>query len=344
MKKLLKLIMILFASMFIISGCKDKPKLHVYTWADYIDPDLIQKFEQENNCKVEIDTFDSNETLFAKLMAGASGYDIIMPTEYFIPTLIDANLIEKLDTNKLSNVSKNFDEKYKSKWSFIYDIPYAFSCTGILYRKDKCPDDLKFLDWNDLLDPRLKGRVCIMNDIREILGLALKMNGYSVNSKSYAELSEAVIIARRWKAACSKMDSEAYRIGIPSAEFSAAMAYNSDAIQLIAEGNDYVEFSIPTNGTTSSVDTFCITKSAKNKELAYKFIDMCYSMSNAVRNSEYIGAPMPVKGLFEALSDKYKNISIMNVTDELKNKCEDIQDIGNDLDMYSKAWDRVKAK
>jgi spermidine/putrescine transport system substrate-binding protein len=335
--------MILF-SIFIISGCKDKQKLYIYTWADYIDPELIQNFEQENDCKVEISTFDSNETLFAKLTAGASGYDIIMPTEYYIPALINANFIEKLDTNKLSNVLKNFDEKYKSKWSLIYDIPYAFSCTGILYRKDKCPNDLKFLDWNDLLDPRLNGRICIMNDIREILGLALKMNGYSVNSKSYAELSEAVITAKRWKTACSKMDSEAYRTGILSTEFLAAMAYNSDAIQLIVDGNDYIEFVIPTNGTTSSIDTFCITKLSKNKELAYKFIDMFYSISNAVKNSEYNGVPMPVKGLFNALSDKYKDIPMMNITDELKNKCEDIQDIGNNLDMYSKAWDRIKAR
>jgi spermidine/putrescine transport system substrate-binding protein len=281
--------------------------------------------------------------MFAKLIAGTSGYDIIMPTEYIIPTLIKSDIIDKLDIKQLPNVEKNFDRLFKNEYALVYDVPYAFSCTGILYRKDRCPSDIQFKDWNDMFDIRLKGRICMMNDIREILGLGLKMNGYSVNSTNQTELNKAVDKIKEWKNICSKMDNEAYRTGVPAGEFYVAMAYNSDAIQLIADDGDYLGYNIPTNGTISSIDTFCIMKKSLNKDLAYKFIDMFYIPSNAVKNAEYNGAPMPITGLFDLLSEKYKSIPVMRITKDLKSKCEDIKDIGDKLDMYSKAWDKVKS-
>lgn len=328
-----------------LAGCSpDKRKLYVYTWADYIDPDLIQKFEAENDCQVVIDTFDCNESMYAKLMAGGTGYDVIMPTEYVMPLLISADLIDKLDASKLPNASVNFDETFKSEFSLVWDVPYAFSCTGIMWRKDKVPPDLAFEDWNDMFDPRLNGRICIMNDIREVLGLALKVNGKSVNSVDQTELDSAVAVAKRWKNACLKMDNEAYRTGIPSGEFYAAMSYNSDAIQLMAEdGGKTIGYSVPTNGTTSSIDAMCIMKGSKSKDLAYKFMDMFYDLQNAVKNAEYNGVPMPVKGLYDELSDEYKAIPFMKVTKELKSKCENIIDVGDKLNMYSKAWDIVNS-
>ena len=328
-----------------LAGCSpDKRKLYVYTWADYIDPNLIQKFEAENDCQVVIDTFDCNESMYAKLMAGGTGYDVIMPTEYVMPLLISADLIDKLDASKLPNASVNFDETFKSELSLVWDVPYAFSCTGIMWRKDKVPPDLAFEDWNDMFDSRLNGRICIMNDIREVLGLALKVNGKSVNSVDQTELDSAVAVAKRWKNACLKMDNEAYRTGIPSGEFYAAMSYNSDAIQLMAEdGGKTIGYSVPTNGTASSIDAMCIMKGSKSKDLAYKFMDMFYDLQNAVKNAEYNGVPMPVKGLYDELSDEYKAIPFMKVTKDLKSKCENIIDVGDKLNMYSKAWDIVNS-
>lgn len=330
----------------VFCGCQKKNKLYVYGWSDYISPDLIAKFEAENNCKVEISTFDCNEGMYAKLIAGATGYDIIMPTEYVMNQLVKADLIDLIDTNRLPNVLKNIDSRFASKWTLKYNVPYAFSCTGILWRKDKCPKDLEFKDWNDMFDERLSGRICMMNDIREVIGIALKMKGFSVNSTNENEISEATVLAKKWKSICSKMDNESYRSGIPAGEFYVAMSYNSDAIQLVADddlGADLGYF-VPTNGTTSSIDVLCVMKDSKNKELAHKFIDMFYDISNSVINAEYNGIPMPVNGIFERLSDKYKAIPMMKVTDDLKAKCEDIQDVGDKLHLYSDAWDKIKGK
>lgn len=346
MKKIVAIcaLVMTFAFASLILGCSDKKALYVYTWADYINPDLIAKFENENNCQIIIDTFSDNETMYAKLLAGASGYDIIMPTEYMMPLLIGADLIEKLDLSKFPKVKTSFDTKFKSEWSLDWDIPYAFGCTGILWRKDKVPADLTFQDWNDMFDERLRGRICMMNDIREVIGIGLKMRGYSVNSTNASEIAEAVEIAKSWKKKCLKMDNESYRTGIPSGEFYTAMAYNSDAIQLIADvGSDQLGYVVPTNGTTSSIDVFCIMKKSKSKDLACKFIDMFYDLDNAIKNAEYNGVPMPVRGLYGALSDEYKKIPMMKVSDELHLKCEYIKDVGDALEIYTRAWDKIKA-
>lgn len=344
--KIMKMIVVLsvvsMLSLTMLLGCKKKNNLYVYTWADYIDPSLISQFEKENNCNVVIDTFDCNESLFAKLMAGANGYDIIMPTEYIMPQLVSNDLIMKVDTNMLPNAVENVDPLFLSKWSMTYNVPYAFSCTGILWRKDKTPKDLAFNDWNDMFDERLSGKICMMNDIREVVGLALKMKGFSVNSTNKEEIAEATTLAKEWKTKCTKMDNESYRTGIPSKEFFVAMAYNSDAVMLLADDKDNIGYVVPTNGTTSSKDVFCIMKDSKSKELAHKFIDMFFIVSNAVKNAEFNCAPMPVAGLYDALSDEYKSIPFMKVTPELKAKCEDIEDVGSFLNLYTEAWDKIK--
>ena len=338
----LKFAMAALCAGFLFFGCSEKPKLYVYTWADYIDPDLLQKFEKENGCKVVIDTFDSNEAMYAKLMAGGQGYDVLMPTEYMMRPLVDAGLVSKLDPEKLPNAVKNVDPKFKTQWTFGYDVPYAFSCIGVLWRKDKVPQGMEFKDWEELFDPSLGGRVCMMNDVREIVGLGLKMNGYSVNSTNDVEIAKAAETARRWKTRVSKMDNEAYRTGIPAGEFVAAMSYNSDAIMLLADDPDSLGYSVPTNGGPSSVDVLCVTANSSSKELAHKFIDMFYDLDNAVKNAEYNGTPMPVVGLYDALSDKYKAIPFMRVDEALRARCEDIIDVGPALEKYSKAWDAIK--
>ena len=335
----------LFAGLAIsLLGCSSKTPLYIYTWADYIDPELISHFEKENNCQVVINTFDSNETMLAKLLAGVSGYDIIMPTDYIMPHLVSANLVEPLDMSKLPLVKKNLDMSVASEYALKYNVPYAFSCTGILWRKDKVPSDLKFEDWNDMFDPRLNKRVCMMNDIREVVGLGLKMKGYSVNSVNQREIDEAVEVVKEWKRRSVKMDNEAYRTGVPASEFLTAMAYNSDAVMLLVDDPDHIGYALPTNGVLASCDVFCILKDATHKDLAYKFIDMFYNPTNAAKNAQFNCAPMPVLGMFEALDDEYKAVPFMKITDEMRSKCECIKDVGKALSIYSKAWDKIKSE
>lgn len=338
MKKLLLILL----STSLICGCKKQETLHIYTWSDYLDPDFIAKFEKENNCKVVIDTFDSNETMYAKLKAGATGYDICFPTEYFIPILKNENIIEKIDISKLPNVEKNIDKRFCKNDNLNYYIPYAFSCTGILYRKDKF-SNINIKTWDDMFAMKSITRISMFDDIREIIGLALKSNGFSVNSTKEDELLIASKTAYKWKQAVVKMDNEGYKNGIANGEIDFAMGYNADAIQLMMEMGDNIEFIVPPIGTTSSMDTITIFKSSTKKDLAYKFINALYERKTAVKNSEYICAPMPIQNLTEYLSDDYKKIKYMFITDELLKRCETIEDIGDTIEFYNKVWDIIKS-
>ena len=119
----------------VLAGCSpSKPELHIYTWSDYIAKEVIAAFEQKNDCRVVVDTFDSNEAMFAKLKAGSTGYDIIMPSSYQIPLMSRNGMIRELDHAKLPNVRKNFDASYATcilDPSFKYSVPYAVTYTGL---------------------------------------------------------------------------------------------------------------------------------------------------------------------------------------------------------------------
>ena len=323
-------------------GKPSKEKLYLYTWADYIDPSYIEAFGASNNCDVIVDTFDCNESAYAKLMVSGCGYDIVFPSSYYIKPFKDAGLLEKLDMEKLPNVVANYDKRFTdTEDALVWYVPYAFSMTGILWRKDKLPNK-RFLDWNDMFaNPAC--RVCIFNDIRELLGISLIMNGISVNSTDKTNLDAAVKTARRWKKKSSKMDNESYRTAISSAELHVSMGYSADAIQLMVESPELIGFSIPTNGTTCSLDVFTIMKKSKNKELAYKFINGLYNPETAGKNAEYICAPCTVVGADKWMSEDYKKIEFTTVTDEVLKRCEPIKDIGDNIDMFTKAWDKVKS-
>lgn len=330
------------AAAFVL-GCTPKQKLYIYTWADYIDPSYLAKFEAENKCKVVVDTFDSNESAFAKLMAGASGYDIVFPSSYYIKPFKDAGLLEKLDMSKLEDVKLRFDTRFAdTEDALVWYVPYAFSVTGILWRKDKLPGE-EFLSWEDMFKTNIS-RVCIFDDIRELLGLGLIMSGKSANCTDEAALAEATKVARRWKSRCTKMDNESYRTEVSSAKLHVSMGYSADAIQLMVERPDEIGFSVPTNGITCSLDVFTILKSSKHKDLAYKFINGLYDPEAAGKNAEYICAPCAVLGASAYMSEDYKKIPFTSVTDDVLKLCEPIKDIGDKIDLFSKAWDKVKAK
>jgi spermidine/putrescine transport system substrate-binding protein len=352
LKKTLKYILFGFALIFsasIFTSCSNNTdKLYIYTWSDYFDPEVIHQFEKENKCTVIIDTFDSNEAAFAKLTAGATGYDIITPTSYIVPLMYKNGIITNFNLNLIPNVITNFDSKYSKfliSTNFQYNVPYALSITGLMYRKDIIPSgfDVESHGWWAMTNSLFKQRVTIFNDHREIIGCTLKVCGYSVNSEKQKELNDALKIAKLWKRFSSKMDNEMYKTSVASSEMLIAMGYNSDAMQVMSEDKN-VGFIIPIQGTTCSFDEFCISATSRNSILAHKFVNYMYRKEIAARNVEYIFSIIPVKGIENIVDENMPNKSMAFPSEEILLRCErlnELSDKGNEK--YTKMWDKIKS-
>ena len=361
MKKLTLMLLLVVCFTFALAGCggggekkaeapKDAPKkeqqvLNIYSWADYFDPQVLAEFEKANNCKVIVDTFDSNEAMYAKLQAGSTGYDIIMPTSYQIPLMVKNKMVQKLDHAKLPNFKKNFDKGYVSATldaSFEYGVPYAVTYTGIAYRKDKV-DAAPVDSWKVFETVALKGRMSLLSDMRETIGGALKFLGYSLNSTKPEEINKAVDVVISWKKNIAKFDNEQYKTAVASGEWFVGHGYSSDVIQTMLD-NENVGFSLPKEGFTVACDEMVVAADSKKVELAHKFIDFCYDPDIAAANMTEVCAPMPVAPAFPKLEENLRKLVVLDA-DTLK-KGEVIRDFSDQPaihKLYVGAWDKIKA-
>ena len=333
---------------------KEGKSLHIYTWSDYISPDVKSGFEKALGVKVVIDTFDSNEAMYAKLKAGGTGYDIITPSSYFVPLMIRENLIRKLDHSKLPNVKPNFDKSFADQVldpTFAYNVPYAVTYTGFMYLKKKIPADVDVNTWKVLDNPAFKGKVTLLDDIREVIGAGLMSLGYSLNSSNAAEIDAAVEQVLKWRQNVRKFDAESYKTEVASGATWIGHGYSTDATQVILGDEDEgtparsdIGFALPKEGFTIAVDEMVIPVSAPEPDLAYAFINYVYTADVAKANMEYIMGPMPVRPGIDALDADYRNDIVLSPN--VLKRGQVLRSIDDDPEvkaMYDKAWDRIKA-
>jgi len=346
----MKTIIPLFLLSLLVGCGDDKPVLHVYNWADYIDQSVISEFEEKNGCHVCIDSFDSNESMFAKLKAGASGYDVIFPSSYMVNQLAGEGMILKLDHSKLPNVKNNFDHKFDTQVvdaEMNYSVPYAVTYTGIMYLKDNVKNN-KDISWDIFNDPSLSQRMSMLYDIREVIGIGLMYNGFSLNSENPEEISKAVKTLKEWKKNIRKFDAESYKVEIATRALTLGHAYSTDSFQVIIGDNETesrhdIGFALPKEGFTIAFDEMCIMKNSKNQELSYKFIDFMYDNEMAYKNMTFNFAPVPNKVAISKLPEEMKKIIILD--DETIKRGQVMKQFRDQKSMwlYSKAWDDLKS-
>ena len=327
-----------------IASCRDsKQVLYVYNWSDYIKEDLVQEFEKEYSCRIIMDYFDSNESMYAKLKAGASGYDIVFPTAYMVQIMARDNMLAEIDHSKISNIA-NIDEAYLPftlDAEMKYSIPYMISNSGIGYLSDRVDDSFE-ASWGIFGNPEYAGRMTMLNDMRESIGAALKYLGYSMNSVNSDELGKAGDLLSEWKKNLAKFEADQYKNGLVSGEFIISHGYSGDIFQVMEE-NESIAYEIPVEGTTISCDSMVILKDSKNTSLAYAFIDFLLRPEVAAENIEYIYYMAPNKPAYELLSEEIKNEPAVFMSKEMLEKSEVLLDLGENNVLYSRVWDRVKA-
>jgi len=319
-----------------------KRRLVVFTWADYLSDDAKASFENARDCTVVIDTFDSNEAMLAKLEAGATGYDVIVPSSYAVATLKRKNMLQDLDHSKIPNL-QHIDQAYLKTAldpQMKASVPYMMAPTCLCYLESRVTDPVESFSMLDRTD--LKGRITLLDDMREVLGAGLKSLGHSLNSTNPAELAAARDVVIRWKANIAKFENEQYKSGIASGEFHLVQGYAGDLIQA-AEDNDDMRIFIPREGTAVSCDDLCIPTGAPSPDLAHAFINHLCDPEIAAENMEWIGYRAPNSSAYPLTSDGFRATEVLFPNAELMAKCEVLDDIGDALPMWTAEWDRVKS-
>lgn len=334
--------LILLLSILILAGCDKKQKyLHIYSWAEMFNPEVIEEFEKKCGCRVVIDSYDSNEMLYAKLRSGASGYDLILPSYYISQVMASQGMLEKIDRKKLPNL-KYLDHSILTPIQSTlleYSVPYAISYSGIGYRKDRIANFDP--SWCVFGDRKYRGRMTILNDYREALGIALMCLGYNPNTTDEKKVNEAADLLIRWKPNIAKFENEQYKNGIATAEFLIAQGYSSDFLQVMRE-NPNVGFVLPKEGGLISYDQFAIPKKAPHKDLAYEFINFLYEPAVTAKNIEMASVLIPNREAYQYLPETLLKSEALFPSKEMKKKLIPLKDLGEDVLLYHRAWERVK--
>jgi len=302
---------------------------------------VVEKFEEKHQCRVVLDTFDSNEAMFAKLKAGAGGYDVIFPTSYMIQIMDAEGLLADLDAAKLPNlnfVDPDVLKKIHDR-SMKRSVPYTVGYAITAFRKDKLPGAAA--SWSVFEQKDLTGRVTLLDDMRETIGAALKTLGYSINTRDEKQLAEAQEVLLRWKKNVAKFDNEGYKVGLDSGEFLLVHGYSGDLFQ-VAQENAKVGLLIPQEGVTMSCDEMVIPKGAKQKELAHAWINFLLDPEISAENMEWMGYLCPNTDALKKVSAEFLKNPAVTIPEAIKAKSEVIQDLGTDLAKYTKVWDAVK--
>lgn len=344
MKKYLLSLLTMVFSLVAFTGCQNSsgPELHIMIWSDYVKPELIERFQDEHQCRVVMDTFDSNESMYAKLKLGRAGYDVIFPSNYFVNIMAQQEMLQPLDVTQIPN-AQNLDPHYLKRVDpslLNYGIPYMVSSAGIVYRTDK----VAHLEpsWGIFGKPDYKGRMTMLNDVRETIGAALKFLGYSANTTNATEIDEAARLIINWKPNLAKFESEQYKAGIASAEYLIVNGYNGDALQVMKE-NPNVGFVYPQEGITFSMDFMVIPQNAPNRELAHAFINYLLEAEVAAENIEHSLFFSPNKAAYEKLPEELRNNKVLFLPDDVFENAELIDYLGEKGILYNKAWDKIKA-
>ena len=284
----------------------DDKVLHVYNWSDYIAPDTIANFEKESGIKVVYDVFDSNETLEAKLLAGKSGYDIVVPSNNFLAKQIKAGVYQELDKSKLSNYGNLNTSLLKavsvSDPDNKHAFPYMWGSIGIGYNPEKVKAALgvdKIDSWDTLLKPeniaKLKScGVSFLDSPTEMLPIALHYLGLPTDSQKKTDLKQAEDLFLKIRPSIGYFHSSKYISDLANGNICVAVGYSGDIQQAKsraaeAGGKVKVAYDIPKEGAGSFFDMVAIPKDAENVDAAYKFMnyllkpEVMASITNSVR-------------------------------------------------------------
>ena len=268
--------------------------INVYNWGEYISDgsedslDVNAEFTARTGIKVNYTTYASNEDMYAKLKSGATGYDVIIPSDYMIKRLLDEEMLEKLNYENIPNfeyIAEAFHNPYYDPTN-EYTVPYTYGMVGIIYNSARVSEE-DVGSWDLMWNEKYKGDILQYNNSRDAFGTAMYRLGISVNTTDEAQWREALSLLAEQKSLVQSYVMDEIFNKMESGEAAIASYYAGDYLTM-SENNEDLAFYYPSEGTNIFVDAMCIPKGSRNKELAEEYINFMLSEEIAIANAEYI--------------------------------------------------------
>lgn len=322
-------------------GASDK--LYIYTWAGYIDQDLLDQFTQKTGIKAVADVFDSNESMLARLQAGGGGsYSLIYPSEYMVQKMVELDLLTELDFARIQGLDSLFTRFQNPEYDpgNRHSLPVSWGTTGLIYNKKKLqnpPEDWSYL-WKH--KKQLSNRMTLLNDIREVMGATLRMLGYSYNSTDPQQLQEAYEKLRELKPSLASFTSDGWREQVLSGDLLLAMCYSADANEVMKENED-LQYVLPKSGSSLWMDTLAIPRTANNPEGAYAWINFMLQPEVAAQICERLSFATPNQEAFNLLPPELQNNQSLFPPESALELCEGLSPVGEFTSVYDSYWTKL---
>ncbi|KAB8142430.1 spermidine/putrescine ABC transporter substrate-binding protein [Chloroflexia bacterium SDU3-3] len=338
-----------------VDPAKLSKELHIYNWADYLDPAVLEDFQKEYGVAVTSESFDNNEDMIAKISPGSSGYDIVFPSDYAIDIMAKGGLLAKLDKSLLPNLANikadNLDLYYDK--GNVYSLPYNMGMTGLAYDSSKF--DAPVDSWAAVFDPaqleKIKGQFTMLDDERETPGAALKYLGLSLNNTNPADLKKAEDLLKAQKPDVSAYDSSNVSRKLASGEIIIGHIYSYNALQARLgldgsfSGNPNITFVAPKEGCTIWQDNMAIVADSPNQYTAHVFLNYLMRPDVAAKNATFILGVTPNAAaeplLPPTLQDAYKQG--FAPTEEMMKRLEWIER-NDQTKAFTDLWTAVKGE
>lgn len=319
-------------------------ELNVLNWGEYIDPELIELFEEETGVHVNYIEMLSNEEMLIKLASPDCVYDLCVPSDYIIEKLIANDMLLPLDYSKIPNAKNIAEKQYEFTDKFDpankYSLPYMWGTVGILYNTELVEEPVT--SWNILWNEKYAGQIWMYDSVRDSIGITLKMLGYSLNTRNADEVAAARDMLIAQKPIVKGYGTDNTRSSMVNGKAALCVIYSGDAFCCIDE-NDVLDFAVPEEGSNVWYDNMVIPKTAKNVEAAHAFINFLNDGAIAARNTEYICYSTPNAAAMDMLDEYFTESETYNPSQETLARCEVFHDLGDFTEVFNDAWTKIKA-
>lgn len=330
--------------LFLITSCSraiDENTIVLFTWNDYIDPQILRDFTKETGIKVHMENFSTNEDMLAKLELNPDYFDVATPGDFMIDYLIKNDKLAPLNMEEIPNADYLIDELKGLPYDpeFKYALPYAWGTVGIIYDTTKVKEPIT--SFSSLWDEHYTGGIIMPDSIRETIGTVLLYLGYDVNTTNPEEIKEAGEWLKKQSPLVMGYIGDATKTLMGSGEATIAVTWTGDAMVALRE-NPNMTYIIPEEGAILFVESFVIPKDSHKKEMAEQFINYMYRPEVAYKSWEYIAYSTPNKGTLEMLPIEEQNNKTFypNLPNPKLQQVMDIQ--GNTRELYNQIWLSLK--